>query len=79
MFKPLSILTDMVDEWHLKYLSGNKLCVGKFTSRAAAVAFVRKWLQKVGRLWEWFALALLPYTKHNITRNPYKWAVMAVA
>ena len=79
MFKLLSILTDLVDEWHLKYLSGNKLCAGKFASRAAAVAFVRKWLQKVGRLWvnenkfgkksydEWFAVALLANTKHNIT------------
>ncbi|KAJ9512251.1 hypothetical protein QJQ45_012812 [Haematococcus lacustris] len=45
-FKPLAILTDLVDEWHLKYMSGHKLCAGRFPSRAAAVACIRDWLQK---------------------------------
>ncbi|KAL6762052.1 hypothetical protein V8C86DRAFT_2524363 [Haematococcus lacustris] len=49
-FKPLAILTDLVDEWHLKYMSGHKLCAGRFPSRAAAVACIRDWLQKVSRL-----------------------------
>ncbi|KAL6756225.1 hypothetical protein V8C86DRAFT_113945 [Haematococcus lacustris] len=45
-FKPLAILTDLVDEWHLKYMSGHKLCAGRFPSRAAAVACIKDWLQK---------------------------------
>ncbi|KAJ9528760.1 hypothetical protein QJQ45_020661 [Haematococcus lacustris] len=49
-FKPLAILTDLVDEWHLKYMSGHKLCAGRFPSRAAAVACIRDGLQKVSRL-----------------------------
>ncbi|KAJ9528221.1 hypothetical protein QJQ45_014213 [Haematococcus lacustris] len=45
-FKPLAILTDLVDEWHLKYMSGHKLCAGRFPSRAAAVACIGDWLEK---------------------------------
>lgn len=44
----MAILTDLVDEWHLKFLSGRELHYGRFPSRAAAVAGIKGWLQQVG-------------------------------